>query len=100
MRNIVGKKLPNGAIEWRDPEDGKLHKENSPAYQSERVDIYYYNGRVHRTDGPALVNKIANKTEWWIHGREYSFEEWLKKVDIGDESIVKLKLKYGKTGKN
>ena len=82
----------NGAI----PINGRLHKENSPAYQSEKIDIYYHNGRVHRTNGPALINKVANKVEWWLHGIEYSFNEWLERTDINDEDLVKLKLKYNR----
>ncbi len=38
--------------------------------------IYHYrNGELHREDGPAVL--IEGKPhEWWVHGRQYSKEEY------------------------
>jgi len=52
------------------------------------------NGKFHREDGPAIYYNNGNKY-WYLNGKEYSFEEWCKKLNILDEEKVFLRLKYG-----
>jgi len=48
--------------------DGKLHRDDGPAV----IDIennyaaYWINGKLHRDDGPAVIDK--NKKQWFING--------------------------------
>ena len=39
--------------------------------------VWYKDGRLHRTDGPAFIDFSGYK-EWWINGIEYSKEEFNK----------------------
>ena len=56
--------------------------------------------RVHRTDGPAIyvdpaicVNGVAGgSADWYIHGRQYTFEGFAKKLRWTEDQIVEYKL--------
>jgi len=52
------------------------------------------NGKLHRTDGPA-VEYIDGRVDFFLNGTLYPFEIWLKDTPISDEERVLLKLKYG-----
>lgn len=50
-----------------------LHRENRPAYikKSDKIIIkekWYFNGKLHRDHGPALVRHNRKWNEWWQHG--------------------------------
>lgn len=49
------------------------------------------NGQRHRTDGPAIEWWDGDK-EWWINHQEYSFEDYILKLqELGlQDDIVKL----------
>lgn len=73
---------------WRLP-DGKLHREDGPAYTS----IYgekewWVNGKKHRLDGPA-IEYIFGYTEWWINGYEITqyIIPWAKEMNIDIDNI-------------
>jgi len=51
------------------------------------------NGQFHREDGPAIEYSDGDKV-WYLKDYEYSFEEWLKKLDIIDEEKIFLRIKY------
>ena len=36
---------------------------------------WYLNGKLHRTNGPAIENADGSK-EWWINGKEYTEEDF------------------------
>lgn len=40
---------------------------------------WHKNGKLHRTDGPAIEYANGNK-EWWVEGKEYTKEEFLAKT--------------------
>jgi len=43
---------------------------------------WYQNGRLHRTDGPAI--EWANGHRWYLNDKSYSFEEYVNKVYPND----------------
>ena len=51
-------------------------------------------GRLHREDGPAVEYEDGN-VAWYIHGQEYKFDLWHKKLLLDDKTIAKLALEYG-----
>ena len=74
--------LGNGA-EYRISDDGnkywylngKLHRTDGPAIEYSNGDkSWYINGKLHRTDGPAF--EWFNSKGWWLNGEEYSEEEF------------------------
>ena len=66
--------------------NGKLHRENKPAYIDKIYgwEIWYKNGKPHRENGPAVVGfkgsglDNSNKKAWWLNGKEHSEEEFNK----------------------
>ena len=56
--------------------NGKLHRTDGPAIEYANGDKHWYlNGKCHRTDGPAVEYADGNKY-WYINGKEYSEEEF------------------------
>jgi len=53
-----------------------------------RVNLLY-----HHEDGPAIEYFDGFKC-WYLNGIEYSFKNWLKKLNKTDEEKVFLRLKY------
>lgn len=48
--------------------NGKLHRTDGPAVEWSNGDKFWYqNGNHHREDGPA-VEKANGHKEWWLHG--------------------------------
>ena len=63
--------------------DGKLHRTDGPAV--ERADgtrWWYLNNQRHRTDGPA-VEWADGTREWYLNGKEITETEWKKQVETG-----------------
>jgi len=57
--------------------------------------VYYVSGMLHRTDGPAVLY-TDGKTEWWLRGSRVStIKEYRFTVNITDEEMASLVLKYG-----
>jgi hypothetical protein len=56
--------------------NGKLHRTDGPAIEdADGGKWWYINGKCHRTDGPAA--EFANGSKWWyINGKEYTEEEF------------------------
>ena len=52
---------------------------------------WFINGKLHRTDGPAVVYTNGYK-EWWINDKEYSFSEWIKLSSLSHEEKIELVL--------
>lgn len=55
---------------------------------------HYRSGMLHREDGPAL-EWYDGKSEWYLNGDRYSFDDWCKILKISDEDKTLLKLEYG-----
>ena len=62
--------------------NGKLHRTDGPAIEyAYGRKAWCINGERHRADGPAIVNADGSK-EWYINGIQYSYEDWKVMVDI------------------
>jgi hypothetical protein len=65
--------------------DGKYHREDGPAYESENVKVWYSHGIRHRMDGPAII--WYNGPKYWYYNGTHipcsSQEEF--------EKLIKLK---------
>ena len=83
-----------GTIRWY--KNGKLHREDSPAYESpDGVKEWWLNGQRHREDGPAIEQDDGSK-EWYLNGIEYTEEEynqWLKKKLLNENLLATLEEK-------
>jgi len=54
----------------------KLHRENGPALIEEHWEkrCWYINGKLHRLNGPAVIyneNKTYQILEWWVNGKKH-----------------------------
>lgn len=66
--------------------------------------IWYFNGKIHRIDGPAVVVFIEREHDpefnlWYLHGKMSDFTEWLKEncIDLKDytsEDITFINMKW------
>ena len=89
-----------GCIEWSDGrkewyQNGKLHRTDGPAVEYASGDKWWYkNGELHRTDGPAIERSNGEK-EWWLNNIYYSFSEWCEKTNLSREEKCELVLIYG-----
>jgi hypothetical protein len=59
----------NGSKHWYN-EQGQLHRENGPAWESYTGSKYWYNnGLPHREDGPA-IELFDGEKHWYINGKQ------------------------------
>jgi hypothetical protein len=57
--------------------DGRLHRTDGPAIEwSDGHKQWWLNGHLHRTDGPA-VETVTGYKFWYLHGTSYPFDKWL-----------------------
>jgi hypothetical protein len=57
----------NGSKVWY--LNGKLHREDGPAYEGANGTKYWYlNDKLHREDGPAIEDANGNK-RWYLNGK-------------------------------
>jgi len=60
--------------------NGKKHREDGPAIESESGEkAWYIKGKLHREDGPAKTWEDGDK-EWWLNEKEYSEVGWKKEI--------------------
>lgn len=57
---------------------GQLHREDGPAIVQGDFKYFYKNGKRHNLNGPAIIGQYEK--EYWIEGKKYEKEEWLKIV--------------------
>jgi len=73
--------------------NGKLHRSEGPAVENaDGSKIWYLNGERHRLDGPAVENADGTK-EWYINGKDVTNEIkiWLKEYPLPEnETLFKL----------
>lgn len=83
--DIVSNKY-NPAVEWDDGYtawyiDGKLHRDNGPAIITSKGDKFWHqHNNLHRLNGPA-VECAGQKPEYYINNVQYTYLEWLVKVE-------------------
>ena len=66
---------------------GRLHREDGPAIEySNGTKCWHLNGYVHRLDGPAVMTWYGKK-EWFIHGVEFSHEDFVAYIKAKHEWI-------------
>ena len=67
----------------------QLHRLDGPAciMKDEDAKFWYKNGKLHRLDGPAVEYSDGTKA-WWIDGKEYTEEEFLKATQPATELTV------------
>lgn len=92
-RGYVGIKK-DGCTEWikvgDDVERLMYHRENGPAVKhSNGAESWYWNGLLHREDGPAYINDGVEK--YFLHAVEYSKEEYQKLTGWSPEKSIKQK---------
>jgi hypothetical protein len=80
---------------WRN-DNGKLHRENGPAYISlSGYKAWYKNGLRHREDGPAII-LTDDSMAWYINGkRKLKNSSFQKAAKLSDEDMIAIVLKYG-----
>jgi hypothetical protein len=72
-----------GVERWYN-ELGQLHREGNPAVVfAEIVKVWYYYGKRHRLDGPALVinsTTVYSSVSYYIEGKKYTKEDYPQAV--------------------
>ncbi len=67
--------------------EGQRHRIGGPAREwNNGHKTYFQNGKLHRLDGPAITDN--GEEEYWIEGKEYTKEEFLKKTSPVKELTV------------
>ena len=56
--------------------NGKLHREDGPAVVSPYHKGWWLNDKLHRTDGPAIEMADGSKS-WYLNGKQYIEEEFV-----------------------
>lgn len=83
----------NSAMEFR--MEGVLHREeDKPAIiRDSGTKEWYCHGERHRVNGPAIRHHWdAEKDEYWLDGKQYSKQEWLKERKLAPLQILKKTL--------
>ena len=63
---------------------GRLHRTDGPALiWANGTQLWYVTGRLHRTDGPAVIWANGHQ-EWWVRGQNLTKEiiSWMQQRDI------------------
>lgn len=54
--------------------NGRLHRENGPALKIGTMFAWYINGKLHREDGPAKFYTDAKYEQWYINGKRHRLD--------------------------
>jgi len=55
-------------------EEGKIHRENGPAYEaSNGYKAWYKNGQLHREGGPAII-MVSGTKQWYKNGKRHRID--------------------------
>jgi hypothetical protein len=65
---------PSGCITWKLA--GRLHREDGPAFIYKGREEWWLHGKTHRIGGPAIHSSDGRPGYWFIHGVEYSEEDY------------------------
>jgi hypothetical protein len=75
-------------------QNGQLHRTNGPAIEYTDGDRYWYQNNLrHRTDGPA-VEYTDGSRQWYINGVQYDLNEWLELVNYTEVQKTLMRLQY------
>lgn len=61
------RRVENGWTCYRKKHNGKLHREDGPAFYNDTSRSWYFNGKLHREGGPALINSEGQ--HWYKRGK-------------------------------
>lgn len=75
---------PPSAFSFYD-EEGLNHRLNGPSLIARHGVSWRVHGKLHRTDGPAVVSLAQGAIEFWVNGKKMTREEFLKHFDIKSE---------------
>ena len=80
----------NGTMYWY--QHGKLHRDNDlPAIIcSDSSKFWFQHGKFHRETDAAVIYDDCVK--YWLNGKQYTFEQWLKLTPIPEEDKLVLLL--------
>lgn len=79
-----------GTTFWFQNHKNRYHREDGPAAYDGDALLWMINGKLHRTDGPAVLGYDGTH-EFYINGRKMKYEEYIKHFDIKEslnESVV------------
>jgi len=65
----------------------EIHRKNKPAIEHKYCKSWYIDGKKHRDDGPAVEYGNGYKY-WYLNGKEYSEEEYLKIMNLKKKNRV------------
>lgn len=86
-----------GEIDQYHDQQGRLHRCDGPAFvEKGGLETWYFQGKIHRTDGPAVLRSGA-RPEWWVCGVRFSFKRWCSYVGASEAMITKLMIEYPDT---
>lgn len=59
-------------------------------------ELWLLEGKLHRTDGPAIYRPATDFKSFYLHGREYKFEKWVSAVtkQMTSQQKIMFLLKY------
>lgn len=60
--------------------NGKLHREDGPAYTHRSNMLWFYEGELHREGGPAVI-EYGGPKQYWIHGVNYSPKQYKWEIE-------------------
>ena len=89
MKEYIVKIDQDGSKEWF--LNGKRHREDGPAVEDveDGYKAWYLNGELHREDGPAIEKANGHKS-WYLNNKEYTKEEFNKKMNSCSGKIVEI----------
>lgn len=74
--------------------NGKVNREDGPAViYSNGAQHWYLNDKLHREGGPAILYADGSQS-WWLNGKRYLFDNYCNQLNLSEEDIMFLKLKY------
>ena len=78
---------------WLDKRLKILHNKYGTSYSEKYFKEYRINGRLHNKFGPAyficrLGNLDPDYIEYWINGKQYSYDNWFKKINNTRSTFV------------
>jgi hypothetical protein len=61
--------------------NGKLHRTDGPAVErADGMKEWWLNGKLHRTDGPA-VERADGMKMWWLNGKQVSWRDLYRQAN-------------------
>lgn len=75
--------------------EGKCHRDDGPAsIWGDGSQMWCRYGVIHREDGPAYIEHNGVYS-WYVQGFSYSFKEYCNQLELSEQDVIILKLKYG-----